>query len=139
VFWTTALAMARDHPWLGAGPDNFRWLFSAYSGLPANNLGIHAHDQYLETLADTGILGLAAFGWLVTMLVLSAVKGVRYARSEWPWRAGLFASLTAWLVHAVLDDFDRFWPTSVAFWLIVGLLLCRPSVDRHADQRLNSQ
>jgi O-antigen ligase len=139
VFWAAGLAMARDHPWLGAGLDNFRWLFSAYSGLSANNLGIHAHDQYLETLADTGIVGLVSFAWLVTLLVLTAAKGVRHARPEWPWRAALLASLTAWLVHAVLDDFDRFWPTSVAFWLIVGLILCRPLEDRHADQRLNSQ
>ena len=26
-------------------------------------------------------------------------------------------------LHAVLDDFERFWPASVAFWLIVGLCL----------------
>jgi O-antigen ligase len=125
-FWIAALAMARDHPLLGVGPDNFRWLFPAYSGLATDNLGIHAHNQYLESLADGGILGLAAFGWLMITLALAAAQGVRRAVSDWPWRAAVLASLAAWLVHAVLDDFERFWPTHVAFWLIVGLIVSRP-------------
>jgi hypothetical protein len=33
----------------------------------------------------------------------------------------LCAGLSAWLLHAALDDFDRFWPSSVAFWLIAAL------------------
>ena len=138
-FWFTAFAMARDHPWLGVGPDNFRWLFSAYSGVAANNLGTHAHNQYLESLADTGILGLASFVWVVAALTLAAARQLRLAASDWPWRAALLASLTAWLVHAGLDDFERFWPTDVAFWLIVGLVLCRPPTASQLDQRLNSQ
>jgi O-antigen ligase len=138
-FWITAFAMLRYHPLLGVGPDNFRWLFTAYSGVVANNLGIHAHNQYLESLADTGVLGLASFGWLIVAVTLAAARGVRGAVSDWPWRAALLASLTAWLVHAVLDDFEHFWPTNVAFWLIVGLIACRPLAFRQADQRLNSQ
>lgn len=120
-FWTVALQMVRDRPLLGVGPDNFRWRFSEYSGeYPAeDNLGIHAHNQYLEALSDTGVLGFAAFIGLCAMLARVAV-----ARSghEWPWRAALLASLVAWLTHALLDDFERFWPPSVAFWLIVGLI-----------------
>src|SRR5262249_51731545 len=45
AFWAVAIEMLRDHPLLGVGPDNFRWLFAAYSDLAVNNLGIHAHDQ----------------------------------------------------------------------------------------------
>jgi O-antigen ligase len=139
AFWAVAVDMFRNHPLLGVGPDNFRWLFAAYSDVAVNNLGIHAHDQYLESLADTGILGLATLAWLVTALTVAAVRGIRYAHTDWPWRAALFASLTAWLVHAVLDDFERFWPTNVVFWLIVGLVLCNPVDGRPTDQRLNSQ
>ena len=122
--------MLRGHPLLGVGPDNFRWLFAAYSDVAVNNLGIHAHDQYLESLADSGILGFVSFAWLLIALVLAAARRIRHARADWPWRAAILASLTAWLVHAVLDDFERFWPTHVAFWLIVGLVACRPSAGR---------
>jgi O-antigen ligase len=130
-FWAVAFDMLRDHPLLGVGPDNFRWQFAGYSGVPADNLGIHAHNQYLETLADTGILGLIGFVWLLAALLRLATERVRTATSDWPWRAALFASLTAWLLHALLDDFERFWPTSVAFWLIAGLSL-RPA--RHEER-----
>jgi len=132
-FWASAVAMFRDHPLLGVGPDNFRWRFAAYSGVPADNLGIHAHDQYLETLADTGLLGLATLLWLWFGVARVALVEVREERGDWPWRAALLASLAAWAVHAVLDDFERFWPTSVAFWLIVGLTVCRPQTTATAD------
>jgi len=122
-FWTVALQMSHDHPLLGVGPDNFRWLFASYSGTAADNLGIHAHNQYLEALADTGLLGFLTLAWLLSALVVQCVRGLRQAQTDWPWRAALLVSLSAWLLHALLDDFERFWPASVAFWLIVGLAL----------------
>jgi O-antigen ligase len=131
-FWSAASQMLSDHPLLGVGPDNYRWQFATYSGVPENNLGIHAHDQYLEALADTGILGLLALGWLLVSLLRVAAAGVQQ-RAEWPWRAALLASLSVWLLHAVLDDFERFWPASVAFWLIVGLSL-RLQFSEHREQ-----
>jgi O-antigen ligase len=126
-FWSVAVDMLADHPLLGVGPDNFRWLFATYSGLQADNLGIHAHDQYLEILADTGVLGFVGFLWMLVAISRAAIQGATRLHDSWPWRTALLASLTAWLVHAVLDDFERFWPTSVAFWLIAGLIVCQPS------------
>jgi hypothetical protein len=135
-FWSVATEMLRDRPLLGVGPDNFRWRFADYSGIDADNLGIHAHNQYLEALADTGVLGFVSLCWLLGALVLCSVSGLRQAsHADWPWRAALLASLCAWLVHAVLDDFERFWPTSVAFWLIVGL--CLASSSRKKNSRVS--
>jgi hypothetical protein len=78
-------------------------------------------------------------GWLLAALLRTAVDGVRASGvavgqaepDDWPWRAAVLASFSAWLVHALLDDFERFWPASVAFWLIVGLI--------QSAQRLKSQ
>jgi O-antigen ligase len=131
-YWSAAGQMLADHPLLGVGPDNYRWQFARYAGLPENNLGVHAHDQYLEALADTGILGLATLGWLLVSVVRVAKTGLRQ-RTDWPWRAALLASLSAWLLHAVVDDFERFWPASIAFWLIVGLSL-RLQFSQHRKQ-----
>src|SRR5262249_22613447 len=119
------------------GPDNFRWLFSAYSGVAADNLGIHAHNQYLEALADTGLLGLLALVALLAAVLAALWRGLGDDVSTWLWRSALLASLCAWLGHGVLDAFGRFWPTSVAFWLIVGLAIKQP-VDA-ADDRNDHQ
>jgi putative inorganic carbon (HCO3(-)) transporter len=120
VFWSVALRMYADHPWLGVGLDNFRWQFADYSGIAADNLGIHAHNQYLELLADTGLLGLLL--WLAVLGALAA-SAARTATTDWPWRAAPLASLATWLIHALLDDFERFWPATVGFWLVCGLSL----------------
>jgi putative inorganic carbon (hco3(-)) transporter len=136
-FWAVAWDMFRDHPLLGVGPDNFRWRFAGYSGVPADNLGIHAHNQYLEALADTGLLGFLSLGWLLISLVRVAVDGLRTSRSaaDWAWRAAILASLSAWLLHALLDDFERFWPASVAFWLLAGLNLSQVCASDPLAQR----
>ena len=78
-------------------------------------------------LADTGVLGLVSLVWLLGALVVQSVRALERAHSDWPWRAAVLASLSAWLMHALLDDFERFWPTSVAFWLLAGLSLSRLS------------
>lgn len=126
-FWSVALQMQHDAPLVGVGPDNFRWLFASYSGVQTDNLGIHAHNQYLEALADTGVLGLVSLLWVLGALVVHAIRALKRAGTDWSWRAALLASLGAWLVHALVDDFERFWPSSIAFWLLAGLSLSRLS------------
>jgi hypothetical protein len=64
----------------------------------------------------------------LSALLVSLVRACARAISAeldgpWLWRAALVASLAAWLVHGLLDDFERFWPAHVAYWLLVGLLV----------------
>ncbi len=125
-FWSVAISMFRSRPLLGIGPDNFRWQFVDYSGVPQDNLGIHAHDQYLEALADTGVAGALSLAWVFVVSVRLALRRLRTNGADWPWRAAMLASLGAWLAHALVDDFERFWPTSVAFWLVVALTVSCP-------------
>src|SRR5206468_10142975 len=81
-YWQVALDMLRDYPWLGVGPDNYRWRFASYSGIAEDNLGVHAHNQYFEALADTGILGLLTLGWLLASLGRTAIDGVRASAAK---------------------------------------------------------
>jgi hypothetical protein len=123
-YWAAALGMLRDFPLLGVGPDNFRLRFADYSGIEESHLGTHAHTLYLESLADSGTLGFAALLAVLLSLVRCCSRAVAgEAGGTWLWRAALAASLTAWLVHGLLDDFERFWPAHVAYWLIAGLIV----------------
>ncbi len=64
--WGAALAMWRDHLWLGVGFGNYAAVYPAYAiGRWLDPLG-HAHNYYLNVAAETGMAGLLAYGlfWL---------------------------------------------------------------------------
>ncbi len=64
--WGAALAMWRDHLWLGVGFGNYAAVYPAYAiGRWLDPLG-HAHNYYLNIAAETGLVGLLAYGlfWL---------------------------------------------------------------------------
>jgi len=131
-YWTAALGMLRDRPLLGVGPDNFRLRFTDYSGIAESHIGTHAHSQYLESLADTGVLGFVSL--TVFLLALLRFGTSALEARDWLWRAALLASLVGWLVHGLLDDFERFWPAHVAYWLVLGLLVRGRGFSQRADR-----
>ncbi len=78
--WQAAWNMFMDYPLLGVGVGNFARLYSDYA-LPYWKFypAIHAHNYYLTLLAETGIVGLAAY---------LALMGGAFARALWAWLGG---------------------------------------------------
>jgi O-antigen ligase len=120
-------------------------VYGDYADLTTWDTGGHANSVYFETLADTGLPGLAAFMWLTWRLVrtsfelllkpLRASKDVTDAHSIW--RLALAASLCSWFVHGLLDYFYEPLPTNLAFWLVAGLVLA--AADGSRPRQLNVQ
>ncbi|HEY8926824.1 MAG TPA: O-antigen ligase family protein, partial [Polyangia bacterium] len=77
--WRRTLQLAKAHPWLGIGPGNFAVLFPSVAEPGARADGVlspsevprRAHNDLVERLGDTGILGLAAL-----LLVYGAAASV---------------------------------------------------------------
>jgi O-antigen ligase len=65
-----------DHPVVGTGLGTLERVFppydSAYDGLVVN----HAHNDYLEALAETGILGGLCCAWFLGVLLWNSLKGI---------------------------------------------------------------
>jgi O-antigen ligase len=70
--WQAAINMATDNPWLGVGFGNYEVAYDQYRLVYWTfSLG-HAHNYYLNVLAETGIIGLVAYLLLwVGLLFLS--------------------------------------------------------------------
>jgi O-antigen ligase len=81
--WGAALRLIQTRPLLGVGPDNFRHLYGAQLGLETWDERVQANNLYLEVLADVGLLGLAAFLWVIAapLLVARRLLTARFARS----------------------------------------------------------
>jgi len=102
--WQAALDMAAAHPLAGVGLGNYEAAYPDYA-LPRwpHALG-HAHNDYLNLLAETGIIGLAAYltGWALiviwTVRALSLRPPVMHGLV-----VGLLGAWTHLAVHSVVD------------------------------------
>lgn len=103
--WQAALSMFEASPWLGVGFGNYAAAYSQYS-LPKWDQALgHAHNYYLNVLAETGVIGLAAFLILWGVVFWQAWRGVLHARG---WKigiaAGIFGMLVALSIHNFFDN-----------------------------------
>lgn len=77
--WVTALRTWWENPVLGYGPGNFYLAFRKNAGWDlvdivgsAQYVQAHAHNDWLHVLATAGLVGLAAYAWLVASAVREA-------------------------------------------------------------------
>ena len=65
AFWESTLQMIQDHPFMGIGWGAYYMVYPAYDFYMqgANILVVHAHNIYLNYMAEIGIPGAAAFFW----------------------------------------------------------------------------
>ena len=121
--WQAGWYMFLDHPWLGVGAGNYAAAYPQYFvGSWHAALG-HAHNYYLNILAELGIVG---GGVLVILLGLAFRQlGGALVRSE-PlrttfWRAVLAGVLAGLIVFCIHSMFDSLFVHSVN--IQVGVLL----------------
>lgn len=94
--------MFKSSPVLGVGPGNFGALYNSFRppGSEKPPYVPKPHNQYLEILAETGLVGMLAFVWLVLSAVAILFRGWRTARrDDRKLLLGMAASLLAVGVH----------------------------------------
>lgn len=134
--WVVALRLWERTPWLGIGPGNYAWLYPEIIQLDpylvrwTEPLG-HAHNIYLNVLAEGGLVGLAAFLLLWGIIGAWVLWLYRSAPAE-SWNRALILGVLGVLVHLSIHNFfDNLFVHSM--YLHIGLWLCVLSLlDWHA-------
>lgn len=130
--WSVALSVARQHPWLGAGPGVFSYVTAPLDLARAEwpvRFAKHVeatHSDYLRVLAETGVLGAAA---CLGLLVLIVARAWTAARRRGPVDAALAAALAGLLCHAAVENLSARPAVSYTGALMVALLLARTRAD----------
>jgi O-Antigen ligase len=93
--FTSAMDLVVRYPWTGVGIGQARFFVTGPGGHDA--VALYAHDEYLQTLVDLGVIGAV----LLLILLVTVVRLVRH-RGDGLW-AGAIAALTAFAVHSGLD------------------------------------
>ncbi len=93
----------------GSGPGTFQllWLPNA----PYESYVVNAHSLYVETFAETGLIGLALLIGFIALVIGSAVRIVARTRTQARVRAAALAA--ALVAFAVSASFDWIWQVPV--------------------------
>lgn len=135
--WQTGLKMAHENPILGVGLGNSIYRYDEYiKRFPQLDTVYHytmypLHNSYIKVLAETGVIGLAAFLLIIGYMVIKTYK--IYKASTDPMCRGLalgyFITLPGYLFMNIVDNclFDP--QTAVFFWLIFGLIVASGRIE----------
>ncbi len=105
--WQTGLAMFNAHPFTGVGIGNFNARFTEFAVNPRFTISEgHAHNYYINAMAETGIIGLIAYVWLILTGLWISYRAVRRSPTHLGRAVGIGAVgvTIALMVHNVVED-----------------------------------
>jgi O-antigen ligase len=118
-----AFRVIEAHPLLGVGANNFTTVMDSYAGSEFRHEWIYTvHNQFLLVCAESGILGLAAYLWIIFSII---GKGWRLwsVRDEMlsPLALGIVAAVCGLISHMFVDIFSGRAMVQL-LWLFAALL-----------------
>jgi hypothetical protein len=120
----TSWEIFMNHPIIGNGINTF---FRNYQELRNDQWkgrkGSYAHNCYLQMAADTGIVGLAGFTWLMAAYFMNIIKKLRRIRDPFfgPVLWGMSIGIFAFLVHSAFDTNLYSLNLATLFWTSIAI------------------
>ncbi len=126
-----AFEMIRDAPLFGVGANNFAASLDPYVTVEFSRDWIATvHNKYLLVWAETGILALLAFLWVLVSAIRTGWRGSTTGdRLLAPIALGLAAGIVANMIHMTVDRF-HFRPQIQMLWVVIALILVIPRAGR---------
>jgi O-antigen ligase len=131
-----SLRMFRAKPVLGWGLGTFPVVYPKFRSFYTNFFVNEAHNDYLQLLAELGVLGFATMGWFLIVLYRTAFQKIGNWTSEVTGSLSLSCVLgvTGILVHS-LFDFNLKIPANAALFYVVCTLAAGPRLLQRARKR----
>lgn len=116
--------MFLQRPVVGWGLGTFPSVYPQYRSFYTNDFEDHAHNDYAEVLAETGILGGAALLWFLLQLYRVGFRKIQ--RQRGPWQSAMtvaaLTGCTGFLVHG-FTDFNFHIPANAAMFFAFSALI----------------
>ena len=148
VHWQVAGNMFLFSPWTGVGIGNFNVRFNEFGvqGWPYSRG--HAHNYYLNTLAETGVVGLTFYMLMLTIAVVVGVKALRRVRARGDTYGeavviGALGILVTFMVHNFFENLHALnmgihWGAALALFTLVdrgwGIIVIRDLYGRVGEE-----
>jgi len=131
-----------DHPGIGTGLGTFEMVFPPYDSLYDGKIVNHAHNDYLEALAETGVVGGLACALFLGLVLINSMKGLAQPESSF----GATLNITGLigcvgiLVHSLVDFNLHIPANALLFFVSAHMATARlqpaiPGVPTHRPER----
>jgi len=121
-FWPIALKIFLEHPIIGSGFDSFAVAFTQFDTWPGIFRVEQAHNDYLQTLSDSGIAGFACVAAFIVLLFKRGLRIVKESHDNRRYAAiGALAGCFGILVHSFFDFPLRTYSNAFFFLLLAAI------------------
>jgi O-antigen ligase len=112
-----------DHPLIGTGLGTLQMVFPRYDSLYDGKIVNHSHNDYLEALAETGVLGGLCCAWFLGVLLLDSLRGLAELGSSFAASLNLsgLVGCCGLLVHSLVD-FNLHIPANALLFVVAAHL-----------------
>jgi O-antigen ligase len=131
-----SLRMFRERPVLGWGLGTFPIVFPQFRSFYTNFFVNAAHNDYLQLLTETGLLGFGTMVWFLVVLYRQAFRKIQDWTSDITSAVTLACTLgfTGILVHSPVD-FNLHVPANAAFFYVFCTIAAGPPLLQRAHKR----
>ncbi|MBN2329648.1 MAG: O-antigen ligase family protein [Candidatus Omnitrophica bacterium] len=141
MYWRGALSMWEAKPLTGFGIGTFALYFPEYRPQQLANYQSfkefyveHAHNEFVEILAETGIIGFLLYGFFFLLLTGKVWKLLLQKNDrENLILLGLWLGILSALIHNLFTVTLRFTPSAFLLWSFSGVILARTTTVKKAS------
>jgi putative inorganic carbon (HCO3(-)) transporter len=121
--WKEALTIIEDFPVFGCGLNTYAATAPKYK--ISDRGGIYTHNSYLQMAAESGLLGLGAFLWILITLFRISLAKIKSIDNTFHGAVliSLLAGLSAFLAHSFVDTNLYSLQFKYLMWFVIGLII----------------
>lgn len=129
MVWKSSVQMIQDHPVTGVGLGQFLGNYSKYQTPQTQTIAVHAHSNFLQVAAETGLVGMAGFVFFIGYYLVTSLKNYRKYRD--PYDRLIFVVFFSNIVMMGLFDYTLMISSGKrTMWFLLAILLQMKATEK---------
>jgi len=139
--YLSTVEMVDAHPWIGTGVGSFKAVYPQYRRHQIfiiegkhNTETDHAHNEYLEVMYETGIIGFTIYLWAIFSIlfagyrrlsepiIITKTRGPTQTPVQVYYLIAFISGFIAFMVENITDVHHRFVSSGTFFYLYLGII-----------------